>query len=167
MGEPGLSFYKGVLSASSEALDRIKIRAGLQNLTISPAAYQDRHGTHPLPFVDALAIATAFSAAEPSTVLTGVEATGQRWNQEPKQPGNQYLARLLNEYRAAWAIIRQWAGHDAAIAQREARIQQLERLVWDASTRSRKLALTEKSISCAGPSSTTNRPTRRKTNRGQ
>jgi hypothetical protein len=39
---------------------------------------------------------------------------------------------LLNEYRAAWALIRQWAGHDAAIAEREARIQQLERLVWDA-----------------------------------
>lgn len=31
-----------------------------------------------------------------------------------------------------WALIRQWAGRDAAIAQREARIEQLERLVWDA-----------------------------------
>lgn len=31
-----------------------------------------------------------------------------------------------------WALIRQWAGHDAAVAQREAEIQKLERLVWDA-----------------------------------
>ena len=29
-------------------------------------------------------------------------------------------------------MIRQWAGHDAAAAQREATIQRLERLVWDA-----------------------------------
>jgi hypothetical protein len=39
---------------------------------------------------------------------------------------------LLNEYRAAWALIRQWAGHDAALAQRDAEAQRLERLVWDA-----------------------------------
>jgi hypothetical protein len=42
------------------------------------------------------------------------------------------LSAYYNEYRAAWALIRQWAGHDAAISQREARIQQLERLVLDA-----------------------------------
>jgi hypothetical protein len=42
------------------------------------------------------------------------------------------LATLLNEHRASFALIRQWAGHDAAVAQREAEIQRLERLVWDA-----------------------------------
>jgi len=30
------------------------------------------------------------------------------------------------------ALIRQWAGHDAALAQNDAEIQWLERLVWDA-----------------------------------
>ncbi len=40
--------------------------------------------------------------------------------------------KSLNEYRAAWALIRQWAGHDAAVAQREEEIKKLERLVWDA-----------------------------------
>lgn len=132
VGEPGLSFYRGVLSARPEAFERIKGRARLDNFTTTSTAYQDRHGTFHLPFVDALAIAQAFSAAEPSTVLVGVEATEQKWSQEARQPGHDYLVNLLNEYRAAWAIIRQWAGHDAAIAQREARIQQLERLVWDA-----------------------------------
>jgi len=29
-------------------------------------------------------------------------------------------------------LIRQWTGHDPAIAQREQEIQMLERLVWDA-----------------------------------
>lgn len=38
----------------------------------------------------------------------------------------------LYEYRAAWALIRQWTGHDPAIAQREVEIARLERLVWDA-----------------------------------
>ena len=115
--EPGLSFYRGVLSSSPEALDRIKVRARLNDLTMNPAAYQDRHGTFHLPFADALVIAKAFSAAEPSTVLVGVEATEQKWSHEARQPGSDYMVSLLNEYRAAWAIIRQWAGYDAAIAQ--------------------------------------------------
>lgn len=46
--------------------------------------------------------------------------------------GADHKIELLNEYRASWALIRQWAGHDAAIAQREAEIERLERLVWDA-----------------------------------
>jgi hypothetical protein len=44
----------------------------------------------------------------------------------------EHIVGLLNECRASWALIRQWAGHDAAVAQREAEIQRLERLVWDA-----------------------------------
>jgi hypothetical protein len=43
--------------------------------------------------------------------------------------GEDYIIGLLNEYRAAWAVVRQWAGHDAAMIQREAEIQRLERLV--------------------------------------
>ncbi len=74
----------------------------------------------------------AFCAAEPSTVLVGVEATEGKWAREASQPGGNHLVSLLNEYRASWALIRQWAGQDAAIAQREAQIQRLERLVWDA-----------------------------------
>jgi hypothetical protein len=38
----------------------------------------------------------------------------------------------LNEFRASWALIRQWTGLDPAIAEREASIQKLQRLVWDA-----------------------------------
>lgn len=132
VGESGISFYRGSLSANPEALERIKLRARLKDLPMTPPAYQDRHGTTHLPYAAALEIAKAFCAVEPSTVLVGIESTERRWHQEAREPGNDYLVSLLNEYRAAWALIRQWAGHDAAIAQREARIEQLERLVWDA-----------------------------------
>jgi hypothetical protein len=73
-----------------------------------------------------------FCAAEPATVLVGVETTESDWARQARRPGEDYMVPLLNEYRASWALIRQWAGHDAAVAQREAAIQRLERLVWDA-----------------------------------
>ena len=58
-------------------------------------------------------------------------AEGTR-RREGRRRGEEYLIPLLNKYRAAWALIRQWAGHDAAVAEREAHIVKLERLVWDA-----------------------------------
>ena len=42
------------------------------------------------------------------------------------------MAELLNENRPAWALIRQWAGLDAAVVAGEAQIKRLERLIWDA-----------------------------------
>jgi hypothetical protein len=84
-----------------------------------------------LPFDEALELARRFCAAEPGTVLVGVEATERKWTHDV-QTGEDYVVKLLNEYRASWALIRQWAGYDAAVAQREAEIRRLERLVWDA-----------------------------------
>lgn len=97
-----------------------------------PLSYVDRYGTAHVAFEEALELAKAFCGKEPSTVLAEVESTEQEWGYESRQPGKEYLVGLLNEYRAAWAIIRQWTGHDPAIAEREARIERLERLVWDA-----------------------------------
>ncbi len=77
-------------------------------------------------------LAKAFCISEPSTVLLNVETTEREWVQKASQPGNDYMVSLLNEYRASWAVIRQWAGYEAAIAQKEAQIQRLERLVYDA-----------------------------------
>jgi hypothetical protein len=42
------------------------------------------------------------------------------------------IVKLLNEYRASWAILRQWAGYDAAVAEREKQIKKLQNLVWNA-----------------------------------
>jgi hypothetical protein len=127
----GVDFYRGSITTSSEALDRLKARIGPEATCDSPVAYVDRLGRMHLPFDVALDLAKRFCAAEPSTILVNVEATERKWSQKATQ-GEDYIVSLLNEYRASWALIRQWAGHDAAIAQREAEIQRLERLVWDA-----------------------------------
>jgi hypothetical protein len=127
----GMSFYRGSLTASREAMERFRARAGIGDVPESSAAYVDRQGMLHLPFEVALDLGRKFCAAEPSTVLVGVETTEREWTHRAGH-GDDYLVSLLNQYRASWALIRQWAGHDVAVAQREATIQRLERLVWDA-----------------------------------
>jgi hypothetical protein len=127
----GLLFFRGVLTGAPEAVQRVRTRACLPADTPSLHGYVDRRGELRLPGDEALELARAFCAQEPATVLTGVEATEQEWTQDARR-GADHLIPLLNDYRASWAIIRQWTGHDPAVAQREAEIQRLERLVWDA-----------------------------------
>ena len=127
-----ISFYRGTLTGSSEAIDRVKRRAAMELGKRSPVAYVDRGGNVHLPFDDAFEIARMFCRAEPAAVLVGVEKTERDWARQAQCPGEDYIVPLLNEYRASWALIRQWTGHDPAVAQREAEIQRLERLVWDA-----------------------------------
>lgn len=98
----------------------------------SPFVYTSRSGKLHLPFDYALDLARKFCTSEPSTVLVGVETTEREWARKATRPGEEYMVPLLNDYRASWALLRQWAGHDAAVAQRETEIQRLERLVWDA-----------------------------------
>jgi len=124
--------HGGALIGSPEAVDRLRTRAGLTGGTQSQVSYVDRGGQLHMAFDEALELARAFCAKEPSTVLVGIEATEQKWSQEATRPGDSYMVELLNDCRAAWALIRQWAGHDAAVAAREERIKRLERLVWDA-----------------------------------
>ena len=125
-------FYRARLSGPRDAIERVRARAGAEPGKDSPYAYTDRQGTVHLPFDEALQLAQKFCAAEPAAVLVSIEATERKWAHDARMPGEEHLPQLLNEYRAAWALIRQWAGHDAAVAQREAEIQKLERLVWDA-----------------------------------
>ena len=132
VGENDVDFYRGELSGSPEALDRVRDRAGFDLKKISPFTYVDRHGTAHSPYSEALELAKAFCISEPNTVLLNIESTEHKWVQEASQPGEQHILPLLNEYRAAWAVIRQWTGFDAVFAQKEAQIQYLERLVLDA-----------------------------------
>lgn len=127
----GVNFYRGSITASPEALERLKARIGPDTNYDSPAAYVDRGGTVHLPFDVAITLAKRFCAVEPTSVLVAVEATERKWERDVSR-GEDHVLNLLNQYRASWALIRQWAGHDAAVAQREAEIQRLERLVWDA-----------------------------------
>jgi hypothetical protein len=126
-----VSYYDGCLSAKPEAFERLLTRCELPTDQHSAYAYTARDGDLILPYDEALTIARKFCAVEPSTVLVRAEATEREWSTKAAH-GEDYIIKLLNEYRAAWALVRQWAGHDAAIAAREAQIQRLERLVWDA-----------------------------------
>lgn len=132
LGERELIFYKGVLSGRPEAVDRIKKRANYCPEQDSEIAYIDRFGEMHIPYAEALELSKAICISEPNTVLMNVESIEREWVQKANQPGNEYTLSLLNEYRASWAIIRQWASYDAAISQKEAQIQRLERLVLDA-----------------------------------
>jgi hypothetical protein len=126
-----VSFYKGVLSGAADALERVKARAGMVSVPKFPYAYTDRAGTIHLPFDQAVEIARRLYAPEPDTFLINAETTESKSSRDVRH-GEDHLASLLNEHGASFALIRQWAARDAALAQGEAEIQRLERLVWDA-----------------------------------
>ena len=127
-----VSCNRGVLSGTSDAMERIRARAKDADGSEPYGAYRDRFGRAYWPFSAALELAQKLCASEPSTVLVEVEATEREWSTKASRPGEEYIIPLLNQYRASWAIVRQWAGHDAAVAEREAYIERLQRLVWDA-----------------------------------
>jgi hypothetical protein len=79
----------------------------------------------------AVTLARAFAAAEPQTVLLQVETSEQRYEQESREIGNFYLVPLLQRWRAGWALCRQWAGFDEALAQRDREIGRLRRILVD------------------------------------
>lgn len=126
-----LSFYRGVLSGSLDALARVRRRAKLESPKDSDFQYVDRHGAVHVPFTEALELAMAFCAAERTTVLTAIEPTEKKWAREASSNANESMGLLLNKYRAAWALIRQWASLDPSAALRS-EIDRLQRLVLDA-----------------------------------
>ena len=78
VGEQGLRFNRGILSGSPDAIERVKERARFDRAKNSPCSYVNRHGTMHVPSTEALEIAKAFCAAEPSAVLVGVESTDRK-----------------------------------------------------------------------------------------
>jgi hypothetical protein len=120
------------ISGSPEAFSRILVRAKVGGKAESPGSYTDRNGRLHWTFKAGMELAQSFCAAEPATVLVAIEATEREWATKASRPGEEYIIPLLNQYRANWAIIRQWTGHDPAVAEREAYIERLQRLVWDA-----------------------------------
>lgn len=125
------NFHKGCLTCMPEVLDRFRTRIGSERAELAYPAYVDRHGVVHLPFDEVLELGHRFCASEPTSVLLGVENCEQQWTSDVRH-GKGHVLGLLDTYRASWALIRQWAGHDAAVSQREKQIERLERLVWDA-----------------------------------
>jgi hypothetical protein len=128
----GVGVSRGILSGTPDQVNRISARAGCSEYEPKRPAYIDRKGILHLPFDQALELGRKFCMAEPSTVLTDIEATERKWTSQAARPGEEYIIPLLNSYRASWALLRQWAGLDAAVAARDSQIRSLERLVWDA-----------------------------------
>jgi hypothetical protein len=130
--EDEISYDRGILQTTLESLNRLRARSRLSEYTLQSPAFESRDGFLRLPHDQAEELARNFCMAEPAPVLIGIETTERNWSMDVARPGNEYLVPLLNQYRASWAIIRQWCGSDAAVAERDKRIEILERLVWDA-----------------------------------
>ncbi len=124
-----ITFHKGILSSSLEAMTRVMARAGLVPNELKLPAYKDRKGNVHLPFDQAMEIGQSFCRAEPLSVLKGVESTERQWSSEASRPGEEYIIPLLNSYRPAWALLRQWCGNDDSTATQEKRINTLVQLL--------------------------------------
>lgn len=110
-GEAGAFVAELGMAMDERELQRILDRAGLTTdpVALHPLAYRDRHGQVHMPLDAAVAVAKAFAAAEPETVVRYLDdeeeelrikgATGERWY-------HQYLRELSPGY----ALARQWAG---------------------------------------------------------
>jgi hypothetical protein len=124
----------GILSAAPDTLERIRDRAGQPSLD-SPLGYTDRGGTRHLPFDLAAKLAKGFAAKEPQAVLLHIESQEREYELKAREPGRGYLVGLVEEWRAGWALARQWAGFDEALSQRDAEIKRqreiIERAIWD------------------------------------
>jgi hypothetical protein len=132
-----LWLHRGVLSGAPDAIDRVAGRAHYE-LHGDTAVYTDRPGRRHAPWPVALELAKRFAAAEPRTVLARIEADERKWEVEAREPGNSHVLALLERYRAAWALVRQWASFDADRARLDAEIERLRQLVtramWDLRT---------------------------------
>lgn len=55
-------------------------------------------------------------------MLAIVEDEESMWAARVNEPGSYGYGRIVSEHRAAGVVVRQWAGHDAAIAARESQL---------------------------------------------
>jgi hypothetical protein len=130
----GIHLGKGDIYAIPERFERFNSRARLnvRGFQENAPCYTDRSGRLHLPFEQALSLARAFCESEPAGVLSEIEADERKWSFIANRPGQEHHIPLLNSMRASWALVRQWCGPSVAIATKEKRIAELERLVLDA-----------------------------------
>jgi hypothetical protein len=104
-GEPG--------SGDNEAeLQRILDRAGVETAPadLHPLAFTDRHGTAYLPLEALAAVAKAFAAAEPETVVGYLDDEEEELRLSGSQPGDRWYHHYRRELSPGYALARQWAG---------------------------------------------------------
>jgi hypothetical protein len=124
-----------------DELQRIADRAGLEtSLTnLHPVAFRDRHGNLHLPLEAAVAIARAFAAAEPQTVVMYIDDRESELKISGFHPGYRYRHDLLREYAPGFALARRWAGTEQEAEMLRKEIGRLRSLVSQAASELRGL----------------------------
>jgi len=119
---------EGTLSGPPDSLNRIAERAGFK-WPYSTIPYTDRFSIRHYPWSIALGLAKSFATAEPNTILLHIEIDERKWEIKAREVGGSHILPMLEHYRAAWAIIREWAGFDADRARLEVEIERLWQLI--------------------------------------
>jgi hypothetical protein len=90
--------------------------AGLSDPVVNmhPLAFRNRQGDVHLPLEPAEAIARAFAAAEPETVLMAIQDREEELRIAGGVPGQRYMHDILRGHMPGFAIARHWAGFDKA-----------------------------------------------------
>lgn len=111
-GEPGAYAGDTTTAISEDELQRILDRAGVQTAPadLHPLAYRDRHGNVHLPLDAVVAVARAFAAAEPQTVMGYLDDSEEELRLKGNLPGERWYHQYLRELSPGFALARQWAG---------------------------------------------------------
>ncbi len=104
-GEPGCGMDQGEVQ---RILDRAGIEKGPTDL--HHLAYRDRHGQIHLPGEAMVALAQAFAAAEPETVVIYLDDRDDELRIRGNQPGDRWYHQYRRELSPSFALARQWAG---------------------------------------------------------
>jgi hypothetical protein len=125
-----------------DSLERVVRRAKLTDWEPS-TSYVDRAGMSHIDFRAALQLAKAFAAAEPATVILRVETEERQYTARVREPGESYLLDRVEEWRSAWALCREWAGVNSALAEKDHEIERLRRILDDVRWEARRQGLDE------------------------
>jgi hypothetical protein len=132
-----------VLEASGESglvydergLQRILDRAGIETppAKLHALAYCDRHGGAHLPLEARVAVAKAFAAAEPATVVEYLDDHEEELRLRGNQPGERFYHQYRRTISPAYALARQWAGLEQEAEMLRKEIGRLRSLISTAS----------------------------------
>lgn len=130
-GEPSAWCEPDGVTMPEAEIGRIADRAGLNEeaVDLHALAFCDRDGNVHLPIEAAEAVARAFAAAEPETVLMSIEDDVEQLKTRGYAPGERFSHDYLREKSPGYALARQWAGHEQEVEQLQQEIGRLRRLV--------------------------------------
>jgi hypothetical protein len=111
-GEPSAWVEVTGTAMGGDELQRIMDRANFagEPADLHPMAYRDRHGEVHLPLAAAAALAQAFAAAEPQTVIGYLDDYEEELRLKGNRPGERWYHERLRELGPGHALVRQWAG---------------------------------------------------------